>query len=157
VRVKTQRQADIAVGCFIALFGIFVLVASQEITVSVAHRLSPRTFPYVVALLLGVCGAGLALKSWSLRDEEQRIAWPDAAGVRTILVTLLGLAGYLFLLNRLGLPLSTALYVAFFTWYLKPSRWWLALATGLVVGAISYVVFIRLLALSFPAGPWLEG
>ena len=33
VVVKTQRAADIAVGSFIALFGIFVLLASTMISV----------------------------------------------------------------------------------------------------------------------------
>ncbi len=154
--MKTQRVADIAIGCCLALFGIFVLFAATMISVAGVHRLSPRTFPYAVGILLLVCGIGLALKSWSLRGEDRSIAWPDARGVRTLAVTLLSLAAYIALLNRLGLPLATALYTAFFTWYLKPSKWWLAVAIGVIVGAISYTVFIRLLGLSFPAGPLFE-
>ena len=50
--MKTQRVADIAVGCSVALFGIFVLFASTWISVAGVHRLSPRTFPHVVGLLL---------------------------------------------------------------------------------------------------------
>jgi putative tricarboxylic transport membrane protein len=157
VLVKTQRVADIAVGGFLALFGVFVLIAATNISVAGVHRLSPRTFPYTVAVLLIVCGVGLALKAWTLRGEDPAIAWPDAEGVRTLVVTLLSLGAYIVLLTRLGLPLATVLYIAFFTWYLKPSKWWLAVLIGLVVGVVSYTVFIRLLGLSFPAGPFLEG
>ena len=43
--MKTQRAADIVVGCLVALLGIFVLVASMWISMGGVHRLSPRTFP----------------------------------------------------------------------------------------------------------------
>jgi len=155
--VKTQRVADIAVGCFVALFGIFVLFASTWISVAGVHRLSPRTFPHVVGLLLVCCGIGLALKSWTLRGEDFAIAWPDGVGIRTITVTLVSLAGYIALMDPLGLPLSTFLYLTFAIWYLNRSRWLMALTIGLITGVISYVLFIRLLGLSFPAGVLFEG
>lgn len=154
--MKTQRAADIAVGCLVSALGIFVLFASTWISVAGVHRLSPRTFPYVVGLLLLCCGIGLALKSWSVRTEGPAIAWPDGEGIRTIVGSLVGLAGYIALMNPLGLPLATCLYLAFSIWYLKPSKWWMALLIGLITGVISYVLFIRLLGLSFPAGVLFE-
>jgi putative tricarboxylic transport membrane protein len=154
--VKTQRVADIAVGCLIALFGSFVLFASTWISVAGVHRLSPRTFPYVVGLLLVACGIGLALKSWTLRGEGPTIAWPDAVGFRTITVSLVCVACYIGLMNLLGLPLATFLYLTLATWYLKRSKWVAAVAIGLITGVTSYVLFIRLLGLSFPAGVMFE-
>ncbi|HSB77368.1 MAG TPA: tripartite tricarboxylate transporter TctB family protein [Candidatus Methylomirabilis sp.] len=155
--MKTQREADIAVGSSIACFGIFVLYASTWISVAGVHRLSPRTFPYVVGLLLCLCGVGLAIKSWSVRSEGPRIGWPDGEGIRTIVVTLVSLACYIALINPLGLPLATFLYLTISTWYLKRSSWLTALAIGLITGVFSYYVFIRLLGLSFPAGSLFEG
>ena len=154
--MKTQRVADIAVGWLIALLGCFVLFASTWISVAGVHRLSPRTFPYVVGLLLVACGIGLALKSWTLRGEGPAIAWPDGVGIRTITVTLVCVACYIALMNLLGLPLATFLYLTLSTWYLNRSRWVTALVIGLVTGVFSYVLFIRLLGLSFPAGFLLD-
>ncbi len=145
-----------AVGCFIALFGVFILIAATMISVGGAHRLSPRTFPYTVGLLLLACGIGLTVKSWTLKGEGPTIAWPDRAGVRTIVISLSCIAGYIALMNWLGLPLATFLYLTLATWYLKPSRWLIALVIGLTTGLISYVLFIRLLALSFPVGVLFE-
>jgi putative tricarboxylic transport membrane protein len=155
--VKTQRTADIAAGCFIAVFGVFVLFSSMGISVAGVHRLSPRTFPYVVGILLLLCGIGLAVRSSRLRGEDRAIPWPDGKGIQTIVVTLLGLAAYIAVMGRLGMPLATFLYIALYTWYLKPSRWWLALLIGLIVAVLTYTVFIRLLGLSLPAGEFLEG
>ena len=150
--MKTQRSADIAVGCILTLLGIFVLFASTTIRAGVKGNLSPRTLPYIVGYLLFFCGIGLAVKSWRFRGEDIRLKWPDREGVTTILVNLISLACYVVLMNLLGLPLSTFFYVTFSIWYLNRSKWLTAIVIGLIFGVASYYVFIRLLALSFPEG-----
>jgi putative tricarboxylic transport membrane protein len=152
VDVKTQRVADIYTGWLIALLGVLVLFSSTWISVAGVHRLSPRTFPYVVGFLLVACGIGLALKSRSLQNEGPAIAWPDGVGIRTITVTLVCVGCYIALMDPLGLPLATFLYLAIATWYLNRSRWLMALTIGAITGAASYYLFIRVLGLSFPAG-----
>jgi putative tricarboxylic transport membrane protein len=152
VVVKTQRAADIVVGCGVALFGVFILCASMFITGGAAHRLPPRTFPMVVGSLLLLCGIALAIKNWSLRGADLAIPWPDREGIRTNLVTLVSLACYIALMDPLGLPLATFLYLAFSIWYLKQSKWLMAIVIGLITAVISHYLFIRLLGLSFPVG-----
>jgi len=150
--VKTQRVADIAVGCLVAALGMFVLFASTWISVAGVHRLSPRTFPYAVGGLLVLCGTGLALKSWSIRGKDFAIAWPDKLGIRTITVTLVFVACYIALMNLLGLPLATVLYLTLSIWYLNRAKWVTAVVIGLITGVVSYYLFIQVLGLSFPAG-----
>ncbi len=150
--MRSQRAADIWVGSLVALLGVFVLISSTWISVAGVHRLSPRTFPYTVGVLLLACGTALAFKSWTLREEGSAIAWPDRLGIRTITVTLIFVAGYIALLNLLGLPLATFLYLTLATWYLNRSKWVAAVVIGLMTGGISYYLFIRVLQLSFPAG-----
>jgi putative tricarboxylic transport membrane protein len=150
--VKTQRVADMVVGCGIALFGVFILGASMFITGGAAHRLPPRTFPMVVGFLLLFCGIALAIKNWSLRGVDLPIHWPDREGVRTIMVTLLGLGCYIALMGPLGMPLATFFYLAFSIWYLNRSKWLMAIVISLITALISHYLFIRLLGLSFPAG-----
>jgi putative tricarboxylic transport membrane protein len=154
--VKTQRVADMVVGCGIALFGVFVLSASMWITGGAAHRLPPRTFPMVVGFLLFVCGIALAIKNWSLKGVDLPIHWPDREGIRIIIVTLLSLGCYIALMNPLGLPLATFFYLAFSIWYLKQSKWLMAIGISLITALISHYLFIRLLGLSFPTGSLFE-
>jgi hypothetical protein len=157
VVVKTQRTADIGVGVFITLLGIFILIASISITGGAAHQLPPRTFPMVVGFLLLICGVSLVLKSWSLKGVDLAIKWPDRQGLRTILVTLGSLAVFIVLMNPLGLPLAAFLYIVFSIWYLNRSKWLTAIVIALVTAFVSYYLFIRLLALSFPEGSLFEG
>jgi putative tricarboxylic transport membrane protein len=157
VVVKTLRPADIAVGCFLAVLGLFILYASSMIRVGVERALSPRAFPSAVGFLILICGIGLAVKSWRFRGEDPKIHWPDREGLRINLVSLGMLAAYIALMKPLGLPLSTFLYVTCSIWYLKPAKWITAILIGLIFGIISYYVFIHLLKLSFPVGFLFEG
>ena len=155
--MKTLRPADIAVGCFLAVLGLFILYAASLIRVGVERALSPRTIPSAVGFLILFCGIGLAVKSWRFRGEDPKINWPNREGVGIILVQLICLACYITLMNPLGLPLSTFLYVTFSIWYLKRSKWVTAIVIGLIFGFIAYYVFIHLLKLSFPLGFLFEG
>ncbi len=150
--MKTLKPADILAGCILALLGLFILYASSQIRVGVERALSPRAFPSAIGFIIVICGIGLAVKAWRFRGEDPVIHWPDRSGVRIILVNLTLLAGYIALMNPLGLPLSTFLYVACTIWYLNPAKWVTAIVIGVIVGIISYVVFIELLQLSFPMG-----
>ena len=153
--MRTQRSGDIAGGCFLAFLGLITIFAASRITGGLEERLPPRTLPYVVGVIILVSGALLAIRSWRFHGEDPVIKWPSRRGAIRILVTLVSLALYLALMNPLGLPLSTFLYVSFTVWYLGKYRLWYPLLIGFLSGAISYLVFIYLLELSFPVGPFL--
>ena len=150
--MKTLRPADIAVGCFLAVLGLFILYAASLIRVGVERALSPRTFPAVIGFLILSCGIGLAVKSWRFRGEDLKINWPDREGIRINLGSLVLMVIYTLLMNPLGFPLSTFLYVTASIWFLKPSKWITAILIGLIFGFISYYVFIRSAEALFPDG-----
>jgi hypothetical protein len=67
-------------------------------------------------------------------------------------VNLLLLALYIALIEPLGMPIVTALYVAAAIWYIDRKRIVAALLTGVGSGVVVYYLFIRLLELQFPLG-----
>ena len=151
--MRTQRAADMASGMFLCLLGIILVLASFRIAGSPDVRLHPRTLPLILGWVIAAAGLVLATQAWRFRGEDRIIKWPDRAGMLRVSVTLLGLAVYLALMEPLGLPLSTTLYIGFLAWYLGRYRVLWAAALGLLSGATVYIVFIRLLQLSFHAGP----
>jgi len=157
VHVKTLRSADMAAGIILAAIGILTLWASTTIVTTMEHRLSPRALPYAVGFLLAACGVGMALKARRFRGPDTPIEWPDGIGTRTILVALVSIGLYNGLMNLLGLPIATFLYIAFSIWFLDRAKWLVALVTGLVCGLASHYVFIGLLGLSFPEGIFFQG
>ena len=155
--MKTLRSADIVGGCFLSVLGLLTLWAASTIVTTMEHRLSPRALPYAVGLLIFGCGVGMAAKAWRARGADSAIGWPDAAGIRTIVVSLAAVGLYNGFLELLGLPLATFLYIALSIWYLNRAKWATALLTGIVCGVVSHYVFIRLLGLSFPEGVLFKG
>lgn len=154
--MKTISKADIVVGCILAVLGVLIIYAASNIRIGVERALSPRFFPSVLGWTIFLCGAGLAIKSWRFKGEDPTIHWPDRQGFWTIVVCLLLLAAYIVLMKPLGLPIATFLYITANIWFLKPEKWGVAILSGLILGVISYVVFIYYLELSFPIGSLLE-
>ncbi len=151
VIVKTQRSADIVVGCFLAVLGILVIIAASQIRGGMEERLPPRTLPYTVGGTILAGGIILALKSWRF-GKDVPITWPDRGAVVRITICLLATVVFILIMTPLGFPLSSGIYVSFSIWYLKRSAVWTALITGIVTGALSYYVFGELLGLSLPMG-----
>jgi hypothetical protein len=153
--MRTQKSADIASGFFITFLGIVVLFAATQITGGMEERLPPRTLPYVLGFTILLAGIFLAIKSWRFQGENPAIKWPDRTGMFRVLVILVSLAIYIALIDPLGMPISTALYVAFSVWYLWIGRHAIlyAIITGILSGATVFYLFIRFLELSFPIGP----
>ncbi len=150
--MRTQKSADIASGCFLILLGIVVLVAASQIRGGMEERLPPRTLPYMVGGTILACGALLALKAWRSAGKDMPIQWPTREAVIRIVVSLLAIVAFIAAMTPLGFPLTSGLYVASSIWYLERSRVLTALLSGILTGAISYFVFIRLLELSLPLG-----
>lgn len=152
--MKTQRTADIQSGIFLAVLGLVILGAASQITGGLEERLPPRTLPYTMGFFVFFGGLLLAVKSWRFKGEDTPISWPDKTGTRHVIVTVVTLAVYLALIEPIGMPIATTLYISFSVWYLRKGRrrvlW--AAATGLISGAVVFFLFMQFLELSFPAG-----
>jgi hypothetical protein len=151
--LRSQRKCDLAAGVFIALLGAVVILAASQIRGDVEERLPPRTLPYVVGFLTLAGGLGLAVKSYRFRGEDPEIEWPEKDGWVRIGVNLLLLALFTALMEPLGMPITTGLYVAGAIWYMDRKRILAALLTGAGAAVIVYYLFIQLLGLTFPLGP----
>lgn len=151
--MRSQRKCDLAAGAFIALLGAVVILAASQIRGDVEERLPPRTLPYVVGFMTLAGGLGLAVKSYRFRGEDPQIEWPEKDGWVRIGVNLLLLVLFTALIDPLGMPIATGLYVAGAVWYLDRKRILTALLTGAGSAVVVYYVFIRLLELTFPLGP----
>jgi hypothetical protein len=152
--MKTQKSADVASGCFIAFLGAVVIFAATKITGGMEERLPPRTLPYTLGFTILVAGIFLAVRSWRFKGENPAIKWPDRAGMARVLVILFSLAAFIALIEPVGMPIATSLYVGFSVWYLWIGRHSIiyGLITGVISGAVVYFLFIRFLELSFPVG-----
>jgi uncharacterized membrane protein YccC len=151
--MKSRRFGDMASGVFLVLLGLVVVVAAFQIKGAPDVRMQPRTLPLILGWIVGVAGAVLAFRAWLYRGPVRVVPWPDRVGTLRVGVTLVALVVFLLFVEPLGMPLGSGLLVGFLVWYLGGYRSIFAAFLGLATGATIYVVFIRLLNLSFPIGP----
>jgi putative tricarboxylic transport membrane protein len=151
--MKSQRFGDMASGVFLVILGLVVVVAAFQIKGAPDVRMQPRTLPLILGCIVGLAGAAMAFRAWRYRGPVRTVSWPDRTGLRRVLITLAALAVFLFLMEPVGMPLGSSLLVSFLVWYLGDYRPISAGLLGLATGGMIYVVFIRLLQLSFPIGP----
>jgi putative tricarboxylic transport membrane protein len=153
--LKTKRSGNIACGLFLAVLGLAAAWASMDIDEGAGGNLHPRIFP----LLLGVClflgGSALALTSrFFATGEDRAINWPDRKGWKFWAIALASLVAYVGLSDPLGFPLCTFLFVVGFIWYFGRYNPLVAVAWAAGTVLFVYFVFIRLLEMTMPMGPF---
>jgi len=150
--MRTLRTADLLTGLCAAGLGLATLLASRGIKAMAGESLDPRTLPMMVGWILVGCGAGIVYSGWRYRGEAVAIQWPDRTGVQRLVVTAAMLLAYVGLIEPIGFPIVTALFVAGHSWYLGRYRPWAAILGGVAAGAVVYYVFMEGLELTFPLG-----
>ena len=150
--MRTLRSADMTAGTLFVGLGTATLVATRWIRGMAGESLNPRTLPSLVGWALVLIGVGIVASAWRYRGAPISIHWPDQRGRQRLWVTAVALIGYAGLIEPLGFPLITALFVAALAWYLGHYRARTMLLLGAASGVIVYYVFMEFLGLNFPLG-----
>ncbi len=151
--MSTQRSADIISGVFLAGVGAIVILAALDLKSAFGEKLSPRTLPLALGLITLCTGALLSVRAYLYRGEDLTVDWPDREGWLRLIVTFVSLLIYLVLIEPLGVPVATLIFLTFLIWYLD-RRFVRSLCIAVITAVVIQVVFIRILQLSFPAGFW---
>lgn len=106
----------------------------------------PRTFPYIIGVLLAVCSLVVIL-----RPDAEPI-WPALKDFAEIVFAGAVLFAYAWALPVAGFLISTVFATAYLTWRLGSTPLG-AVVTGLATSGGIYVVFHLVLGLSLAKGP----
>jgi putative tricarboxylic transport membrane protein len=150
--MRTLRTADLVTGALTIGLGLATLLASRSIKAMAGESLDPRTLPAMVGWAMVCCGAGIIHSGWRYRGDPVPIHWPDAVGVRRLVVTAVLLLAYVAFIEPIGFPIVTAAFVAAHSWYLGRYRPWVTILGGVTTGIVVYYVFMVLLELTLPLG-----
>lgn len=148
-------DALIALGV-LALGGFFAYGAFQISVTQSYARVGPRFFPFVVAA--GLLGCGALLLVQVLRGQ---VAVPEAgedvdaaapSDKRAVLLIAAGLVLNVFLMERVGFVLASALLFWVIALAFGSRHWLRDPLLGLGLALVVYLAFTRLLDLNLPAG-----
>ncbi len=149
--MTTQRSADIVSGLFLAAIGAVVIIAAFDIKSVFGERLPPRTLPISLGAVTVVSGILLSVRAYFYKGEALFVEWPDREGWVRLVVTFLCVAGYLVLIEPLGIAVASLVF-SFVLIYFLDRRWIRALCVGIITATLIQVVFVNILQLSIPCG-----
>ena len=155
---------DSVIGLAVAALGVVYWRAAGALPQPLLRQaVGPDVFPRLVAGALMVLGA-LLVTAPLLRRVAGRA--PRPAGVpettevepapdwRTIALVLLGLGLYALAYERLGFVVATILFMAYevLVMEVERTRWLWAAPAIVLIPVVLYVVFVKLLGVTLPAG-----
>jgi putative tricarboxylic transport membrane protein len=109
----------------------------------------PGAFPGALGVLLAAICIGLLVRAWRMSAAEDESI---VLGHRDIALTLAALVVLGLLFEWLGFVLSAGLFMLVLFRAFAPLRWIGAIVAAAATAAVSYIVFVRLLGVSLPAG-----
>lgn len=111
-------------------------------------KVGPRVFPYLVSSGLAVAGAAIAWQAWnrSFPQEEGRTDWGAVAVIAA------GLLLHMNLLKPLGFVPAAAILFVSVAFAFGSRRYLRDIAVAILLAALAYLAFTRLLGLQLPAG-----
>lgn len=140
-------MSDRIFGAFGLLLALFYAWATLQIEESfLSDEVGPKTFPLVIAAILGLASAIIALRP----DEDP--VWPPLGRLAEIGAAVVVMILYAQYLPEAGFVIATALAASYLTWRLgtRPLQ---SLLVGACTSVGIYVIFHLVLGLSLARGP----
>ena len=132
------------VGLALAIF--YIWAASIIPDSFMVDVIGPRTFPYIVGGVLGLCSLIFILRP----DSEP--GWPHFRELFEIAMAAAVMLLYAWMLPELGFLIATVFATAYLTWRLGTTPL-MSLVVGVLTSVGIYVVFHLILGLSLAKGP----
>jgi len=151
----SQLNNDQWSSLFWFICGLVSCIASINYGVGDLHNPGIGFTPFLAGLAISIFSVFGFVKS-TLR-QKKGIRWKSpmkGAMWGRALLTVGALLVYAFLLTSLGFTLCTALCVSFLFRIGKFYRWPVAIAGGIVTAFAIYGLFVALLKVQLPRGPW---
>ncbi len=148
--MKIRDRKDFWSAVMFVVFGVLFMAWSTDYQFGTTQRMGPGYFPTVLGgmlVLLGILVGLPAIKAGAPETHVGKIGW------RGLLVILGAVILYAILLPRLGFVVALAVLVIMSAMASTEFTWKAALASCVVLGFFSYLVFVQGLELQFPVWP----
>lgn len=109
-------------------------------------------FPFIGGALLALAGAALLARGRA--DAARSVEWPRGAGLRRVLTVLAGLAAMTALIPLIGFVVAAFVTMVVLLRAIERAGWVQVLALAAAATLAVHTLFVRLLAVLLPRGPW---
>ena len=154
-RPTTLRETDVFTGAVIALFGVFMLFQSLQLSFYIEEIPGPGFFPALLAITLIALGAWMVVTRLRVaRDTADGFRLPSRQEARRALSLWGVVMAAALLVGPLGFPLAMLLLVGVVLFVIEGRRGLGAVLTTITIPLLSWLLFAELLQVPLPAGPF---
>jgi hypothetical protein len=109
----------------------------------------PSWYPFWSAALMGVAAVYVGFRAMTVAQSKEN-PFAGRESVTSVLKLVIPMFLYAFSFQYVGFYVATAIYMAFFAWYLGKYRWWGILAAGVITPLAVYLLFEVAFRLTLP-------
>jgi putative tricarboxylic transport membrane protein len=110
-------------------------------------------FPMIAGALVLLCGVLLLLLQRRAASASEPF-WPEPGSARRVCALVAGLVALVLLVRYAGLVAAAIVMMPILLRLVEKRSWPYAIVVGLVATAAVHTVFVRLLGMVMPRGPW---
>ena len=150
---RTWRTGRTAAGALGLLFSGVYLLEGRDLTMGTMDAPGPGVFPLVVGVLFALVSLAVIADAL-LTTEGGTAAFPKRQDLKRLLVIFGAFVAFVLLLEVLGFPIATTLFVTFYTRVVGKIPWLQSVVCGAGVAAAVWAVFDLLLEVRLPEAIW---
>lgn len=148
---NTTMTKDSLGGLFFLFVGIWVFSLSIKLPIGTLAQPGPALFPLSLSIMLAIAGILILASS----KGKARVDWradvrKSAKPLAIILLTL----GFIIFLGQLGYLVTSFLYLFSLFFFVCHYRWFVAVGLSGILAAGSWYLFVDILGIQLPPGPW---
>jgi putative tricarboxylic transport membrane protein len=146
-------RAGLLIGLgFLVLAGVIVGDSARMQVPPTYARVGPQAFPFAIAAGLALIGAYLAWSSWSHAGRREIVSEDQPTDWHSLGLIALGLLLHWLLLKSVGFILASAGLFLIVAIAFGSRRYLRDGTVGIILAAVAYFGFTRMLGLQLPAG-----
>ncbi len=148
-----MKKADMITGVFLLALSGFVIQETWGMPASATFGPGPAFLPFWLGVLLAVFATILFVSAWRrpATEKESEAVFPGKQALLIITLVMIGLAGYIFLIEVLGYLVDTFLFIVFLMKVVQHEKWSLTLMVAVGSTAALFITFQILLQITLPS------
>lgn len=155
-----MKKGDLTTALILEVLGFWVIIESYNMGLGTLKNPGSGLLPFLLGILL--CLLAIPICISSLKDLKKiNIVAADKKEVvmnwlhfKDVILITAFFVGYFLILDFVGFVISTFLFLFGLFWIGYPKRWLLVFTATSLSVALSYLIFVVFLKISFPLGFW---
>ncbi len=148
-----MKKTDLITGIVLLVLSGYVIQEAWQMPASATFAPGSGFLPFWLGVVLAVFATILCVSAWRHQTTEKdgKPIFPGKQALLAITLVLVGLAGYIFLIEVLGYLVDTFLFIVFLMKVVEREKWLLTLMVAVVTTTALFLTFQLLLQIKLPS------